>query len=73
MENMFSNDPSRPADTRDKRLQRGLAESVSDNCSITCPIGQLVCKSGLPKMSAKKCIKLEVIYDECDCVVESGQ
>lgn len=32
------NDPSRPADARDKRPQWGLAESVSDNCAI----GQLV-------------------------------
>lgn len=42
-----SNDPSRPADARDKRPPWGLAESVSDNCSITRPIGWLVWKSGL--------------------------
>lgn len=42
-----SNDPSRPADARDKRPPWGLAESVSDNCSITRPIGWLVCGSGL--------------------------
>lgn len=41
---MFSNDHRRPADARDKRPQWGLAESVSGNCSITRPIGQLVGK-----------------------------
>lgn len=45
-----SNDPSRPADARDKRHQWGLAESVSDNCSISRHVSQLVWKSGLRKM-----------------------
>lgn len=49
-EKMFLMIPE-PADARDKRPQCGLAESGSDNCSITCPISQLVWKSILSKMS----------------------
>lgn len=41
-----------PADAVDKRPQWGLAESVLDNCSITCPIVGLVWKSSLRKLSA---------------------
>lgn len=35
-----------------KRPPWGLGESVSDNCSITRPIGWLVWESGLRRMSA---------------------
>lgn len=69
-----SNDPGRPADAGDKRPQWGLAESVSDNCSITRPVGRLVWRKRLSKRcQLKKCIKLEAVYDECDCLAESGQ
>lgn len=68
-----SNDSSRPADARDKMPLWRLAESVSDNCSIT-PVGQRVWESAFVKdVSLKKCFKLEVVYDECDCLAESGQ
>lgn len=45
-EKMFLMIP-RLADAGDKRPQYGFAESVSDNCSITRPIGRLVWKSSL--------------------------
>lgn len=63
----LSNDPSQPASGcwGHTPPQSGLIESVSDNCSITCPVGQLVWKEHFMKdVSLKKWIKLEMGHDE---------
>lgn len=57
-----------------KGHSRGLLKLFLIIAQSPAPQASLFGKVHLSKLSAlKKCIKLEVVYDEYDCVAESGQ